>query len=445
MTSAVRHDCPARRRHGPARTVPRTRRAPVGQRTICGLLLGLATLAGAALAEHPSQAADWPQWRGRERDGRIAPGELPETWPEALARRWKVDVGEGHSSPVVVGELVYQHARSGEREVVACRDLATGRVRWSRDFPAPYEMHSAAAAHGKGPKSTPVVASGKLVTFGIAGQLRCFDALTGDPLWNRDFGETYPKTSPLYGTAMSPLIVGRTVVAHVGGHDRGALSAFDLESGQPRWSWDEDGPGYASPVVLEFGGVRQLATQSQRAVVALDPATGRLLWKHPFRTAYDQNSVTPVGAGDLLIVSGTQAGLQALRPRREGDRWILDPRWKVDELACYMSTPVVDGQEIYGLSERRKGLLFCADAATGKTHWTNAGRTGDHASVLVGDRFVLVVTTGGELLVVQRTPKAYVEVRRQKLTDSPVWAHPAVAHRSLLVKDARFLHCFDLK
>ena len=151
-----------------------------------------------------------------------------------------------------------------------------------------------AKAHGKDPKSTPVLYNGNLYTWGITGILSCFDAKTGGRKWQQEFSKQFPKTALLFGTAMSPLVEDGLLIAHVGGHNVGALTAFDAETGDVRWRWNEDEPGYASPIVVGLQGARQIVTQAQNGLIGLSAATGGLLWRIPFTTAYDQNIVTPV-------------------------------------------------------------------------------------------------------------------------------------------------------
>src|ERR1700729_3790142 len=125
-------------------------------------LAGLAAVAG---------AEDWPQWRGPHRDG-VASGFIePKAWPEKLNLKWKIEVGEGHSSPILVGDSVYDFARLNDQETLFAIDQANGSIRWKQQYPAPYKVNSAAAGHGPGPKSTPLYANGKLFTFGLSGIL----------------------------------------------------------------------------------------------------------------------------------------------------------------------------------------------------------------------------------------------------------------------------------
>ena len=169
---------------------------------------------------------DWPQWRGPQRNGE-ATLTAPATWPASLTKRWEVAAGAGHSSPVISGNRVVLHARDGEREVVRAIDLDTGRDVWRNDYAAPYTMNPAASRHGPGPKSTPVVGGGRVITFGISGILSAYDLATGKRLWRMDA----PPVPPTYGTAMSPVLDGNLLIAHVGGENKGALTAFDAATG----------------------------------------------------------------------------------------------------------------------------------------------------------------------------------------------------------------------
>jgi len=163
--------------------------------------------------------------------------------------------------------VVLWYDKDNERgELLSLKD---GEIIWQKTYAAPYEMNSAAYAHGKGPKSTPLIHRGRLYTLGISGIFSCFDLQSGSLQWRFDSKGEFDQTSPLYGTAMSPIADGSLVVAHLGGEDDGALRAFDGETGRVIWNWRGDGPGYASPVLVELEDVRQLVTQSQDNILGI--------------------------------------------------------------------------------------------------------------------------------------------------------------------------------
>jgi outer membrane protein assembly factor BamB len=378
---------------------------------------------------------EWPQWRGAVRDGTIQTHQLPARLPETLQLNWKVTVGLGHSSPVVAGDRIYQFARQGEREVVSCLDPATGRVLWEQGYPAPYTMNRAARSHGKGPKSTPLVNDGKIFTLGISGILSAFDAGSGKLLWRKDFVDQFPKTSPLYGAAMSPVTDRGHLIAHLGGHGAGALLALSVETGETRWSWTGDGPGYASPIIVELQGTRQVVTQSQDHLIGVDANSGKLLWKIPFETAYTQNAVTPVIHNDNLIFSGLDRGIQAFRftPGEEG--WKAKKVWENDELSMYMSSPVLVGDLMFGLSHYKKGQFFCLDVLSGRTLWTSPGRQADNAAILTDGELLFFLTTDAQLIVASASRAGFESAQSYAVAESPTWAHPVILDNRVLVKD----------
>jgi len=237
---------------------------------------------------------------------------------------------------------------------------------------------------------------------------------------------------------------GDVVIAHVGGDGDGALIALDLVTGDERWAWDGDGPGYASPVAVELGGVLQYVTQTQKHVVSVDAASGALLWSMPYTTPYEQNAITPVAYGDTILLSGLDSGAVAIRPREDDGAWTLDEVWR-SELSMYMSTPVLSGDRLIGLAGKRKGQFFCLDPSTGDTLWTTEGREGDYAGIVgVGDAFVCL-TSDAELHVIRDSADAYDEIATYKVADKPTWAHPVVLDGQILVKDEDSLSLWSLR
>jgi len=391
----------------------------------------LAVLVAAAWAE------DWPQWRGPHRDG-VATGFVePKAWPEKLQLKWKVEVGEGHSSPVVADSRIYIHTRQSEREALSCLRPEDGTPIWKQTYTAPYTVNPAAAAHGKGVKSTPVVAGGRIYTFGINGTLSCFDAKSGKPQWRKEFG------APDFGVAMSPVVDGGLVIAYVGNNDHGALTAFDGTTGAERWSWTGDGPAYASPIVVDLGGTRQVVTQSRSNIVGVSAETGELLWRIPFTTDYAQNIVTPVLYRDTLIFSGIGNPTIGVKLLKRGSAWATQTVWENKDLSMYMSSPVVSGDLLFGLSIHKRGQLICLNPATGATLWKSEGRLADSAAIVSAGSVLLLLTTDADLIVFSKSDKAFEQLRKYSVAGSPTWAHPVILGHGILIKDATTLALWD--
>jgi outer membrane protein assembly factor BamB len=392
----------------------------------------------AAVAAQAAAGTGWPQWRGPNRDGSVA-AALPARWPEALEKRWEVPVGAGHASPVVSGNRVVVIAREGDQEIVRGLDVTSGKEIWRAAYPAPYTVNAAAWAHGAGPKSTPAIAGGRVFTLGIGGVLSAFDLESGKLLWR----VPAPAVLPLYGTATSPLVDGTSVIVHVGGHDNGALTSFDAATGKPRWQWKGDGPGYGSPIIATFSGVRQVIAQTQKLLVGLNASNGALLWQLPFANDFDQNAFTPLVYRDLLINAGADEPLAAIRPRLDRGTWIAETVWTNPQAPMFMSSPVLIGGTIYGLTQRSKGQFVAIDAATGKTLWNTPGREGENAAMMGSRSWLLASTTDGNLVVARANPQKYEEVRRYPIAPSALWAHPAITGRSIIVKDADTVICWS--
>ncbi len=384
-------------------------------------------------------AQDWNQWRGPSRSGVTAAFQAPATWPDKPRKAWESTVGTGHSSPVVSGNRAFVFTRVGEDEVVTAVDHQTGKQVWQQRYRATYQVNPAAESHGKGPKSTPVVDGGRLFTLGISGTLSAFDAATGKPLWRKTFDREFDASSPDFGVAMSPLVDDGKVIVHAGGNKSGALMALDGATGTVKWQWKGEGPAYASPVIASFGNSRQVVTESRSHLVGLSAPTGALLWSVPFTTAYDQNIVTPIISGDLVLYSGIDQPLTALRIRESAGKWTAERAWHADSVPMYMSTAVLSGGSVFGLTHRNKGQFFALDPRSGKVLWTTRGREGENAALIAVGELLMATTTEGELVIARRDATRFDPIKRYTIAESPVWAHPVPAGRGVLIKDAEKL------
>ena len=395
------------------------------------------TLTGLVVAT--AAADDWPQWRGPNRDGvTAAPLRAPAKWPDQLQVKWKITVGEGHSSPIYAANRIFQFSRLNDQEVLQAIDPATGAVIWKQSYPAPYSVNMAAHAHGKGPKSTPVFADGRVYTFGIGGILSCFIASDGSVAWRKDF-----RQSPDFGVAMSPIVWNGLLIAHVGNGERGgALTAFDAATGAEKWKWSGDGPAYASPVIAVFDKVPQVITQSQKNFFAVDARSGEMLWRTTFKTSYDQNSVTPVidSARGLVIYSGLDNGIVAVRPVHKGPVWVTEEAWRVSDAAFYMNSPVLTPSgTLIGFSHKNKGQIVAIDPSTGAVKWRSNGRQGENASIVAAAGLVFILTNEAELSILPDPIASFQPLKRYTAADSAVWAHPLMMENGLVVKDATTL------
>jgi outer membrane protein assembly factor BamB len=401
----------------------------------------LILLTGVTATTQARQAGtDVTQWRGANRDGAVTGFTAPAAWPAQLTQRWKVDVGLGYATPIVVGNRVYVFSRQADDEVMSALDAASGKVLWRTAYPAPFEMNSAAKPHGPGPKSTPIFSNGRLYSIGMTGVVTAFDAASGKQVWQK------PATNPvpMYTShAFSPLIEGNTVIFHVGGHNKGALTAFDVNTGQVRWEWTGDGPGYGSPIVADIGGVRQLVTITQGKLVGINAASGALLWEQALVSPNFTNSITPVRFGNTVVAWGHGGPMTAFTVGRNGNQWSATTAWEAD-LPGRMSNSVPDGDVMYGLTSRNMGQYYVVDSKSGKTLWSSQPRQAAQAALVRAGNILLSLENDSELVVFRASPAGMEELHRYKVADAETWAQPAVSGNRIFVKDVSTLTLWTL-
>jgi outer membrane protein assembly factor BamB len=394
---------------------------------LISVMVGCVVLASAARVV----AQDWPQWRGPDRDGKVTGFTAPQTWPAALVEKWKKTVGPGDATPALVGDRLYVFARQGDEEVTLCLAAGNGKELWKDHYAA--QAVTGAASRHPGPRSSPAVAEGKVVTLGVGGVLSCLDAATGKLVWRKD---PFPKVVPQFFTAMSPMIVDGMAIAQLGGRGNGAILAYDLASGDEKWRWDAEGPEYASPVLLTVGGTQQIVTLTEKSIVGVGLPDGKLLWQLPFvpgRMAY--NAATPIVDGQTVIYTGKGRGTKAVRIEKQGDGFAPKELWSNPEVAPQFNTPVLKDGLLFGLSDR--GNLFCLNAQNGQTAWVGAeshGRGGFAAIVDVGSCLVALPSTS-ELIAFKPSGKQYEELARIKVAETATYAHPVIAGGRIFVRD----------
>lgn len=389
-------------------------------------------------------AADWPQWLGPHRDGTSAEKVAP--WKEAPRVLWRQPVGEGHSGPVVAGGKVFLHAKvkdKNEEELLAW-DAATGKQLWRTAYPR-VEFTS---IFGNGPRGTPTVVGDRIWALGVTGLLGCFDTENGKQLWQVDTLKQFRADNLTFGVSCSPLIEGRKVLVNVGG--KGAsIVAFDKDKGDVLWKVLDDRASYSSPIAFGEGKERQVVFLTQQGLVSLRPDDGMVFWKHPLVDQLSESSTTPVRVKDLLLGSSVTYGSVGLRLASKEGKPTASQVWKNSVLSCYFSTPVpVGGKQLYmvtgSILPPPQATLRCVDPETGKELWSKPRIGKYHASLLrTGDDRLLIVDDAGHLILLAPSPKEYTELARTKVCGE-TWAHPALAHGKLYLRDHKELMCLQL-
>jgi outer membrane protein assembly factor BamB len=396
------------------------------------------------LAVSGSHAADWPQWLGPRRDGSST--EIVTPWQQTPKILWKQAVGEGHSAPVVADGKLFIFAKVADKddEQVEAFDAATGKPLWTQAT----QRGKFKGLFGNGPRGTPAVDNGKIYAFGITGVLTCLNASDGAKLWEVDTLKQYQAANLFFGVSGSPIVEGRLVLVNVGG--KGAsIVAFDKNTGKEVWKTLDDKASYSSPIAVGNGDARQVIFLTAAGLAAVAPKDGKELWQFPFQDALFESSTTPVLAGDTLIASSITLGSVGLK--LTGTK--AEKLWENDALTCYFSTPVAVGKEhVYLVTGTKppalktEATLHCIEAATGKKLWTRKNKVGTyHASMLrTGDNKLLLLEEPGNLALFDPDPKGYRELARAKICGE-TWAHPALAHGRLYVRDKKEVVCVELK
>ena len=393
-----------------------------------GRLLATAALGFAALS---APAADWPQWRGPNRDARATGFKAPAAWPKELTRKWKVSVGDGVATPALVGDRLYVFARQGGDEVIRCLDAGTGNEVWQDKYPA--EPATGPARGFPGPRASPAVADGKVVTLGVSGTLSCLDAATGKVVWRKDTTGSLPN----FFTSSSPLVADGLCVVQLGGERGGSVTAYDLATGAEKWKWAGDGTAYASPVVLATDGVKAVVAETAKKVVALDLADGKPLWETPFVvTGRGYNASTPMVEGHTLVYSGSGRGTRAIKVEKQGDGLAGKELWANKDSSVMYNTPVLKNGLVLGLSAT--DTLFCINAETGQVAWTEPfkgkGRPG-YGSIVDAGPVLVALTPAAQLAVFEPTDRGYRELARYKVADADTYAYPILDGNRIFVKD----------
>jgi outer membrane protein assembly factor BamB len=401
--------------------------------TRIGLLVAFACVAAGALdAQRGSR--DYVQWRGQQRDGSASAFVEPKQWPDALTRRWRVDVGEGYATPLIVGDIVYVLTRLNEQEGITALDASTGRQRWRTSYAAPYTPSKPAAAHGAGPKSTPLYHDGRLFTLGISGIVTAFDVRSGKQLWQT----APPKEAPFYGAAVSPLGFKDLVIVHPG--DYGPLTAFDARTGTVKWTAGSGG-FFASPILATIHGTMQVVSATQDYVIGVS-LDGRILWRFPYDGK--NGSVTPVLNNDTLILN-TPEKVIAFRPRLRDDTWQVETLWETKDVSTYLSTPVVVDDVLYGLSTKQRGQFYAVDAKTGQVLWLGTPREADNTALAKAGKLLFLLNDDGELIVARGNRKAFDPILRYTVADSATWAQPTISGDRIFIKDVGSLTLWTIR
>jgi outer membrane protein assembly factor BamB len=441
-----------------------------------------------------SSAEDWPQWLGPKRDGAWRETGLVDKFPaDGPKVVWKEPVGIGYAGPAVASGKVfvtdYVPAKKGAlpdsgfakgkfagTERVTCRAAATGKHLWTTDYPAEYTV-----SYPAGPRCTPTIDGELVYTLGAMGDLKALAIADGKEVWSKNFMKDYDAGLPVWGFAAHPLVDGEKLICLVGGTNDRLVVAFDKKTGKELWASQSclGDFGYSPPMIYEFGGKRQLIIWHTKAVMGLNPETGKRLWRVEFevRSALTAPTARKVGAdklfvtsfynGSLLLKVGADQAEAVWKSKAKGEM----PNLTTD-LSSIMCTPWVDGEHIYGVCSY--GQLRCIEANTGKRVWETMQATrgkltpakvAESPEPAASERWNLafIIPNGeryflfneqGDLIIAKLSPKGYEELDRSHIIDPTnkmagrgrpvVWMHPAFANKCVYARNDKELVCVSL-
>jgi outer membrane protein assembly factor BamB len=405
-------------------------------------------------------AEDWPQWRGANRDGVWREKGIVQKL-DNLQVRWRTEVANGYCSPTVAGGRVYitdRLTKPAQVERIHCFDATNGKVIWSYS----YECRYGKVGYPDGPRASVTINDGRAFSLGTLGHLFCFDSAKGDVLWTKDLKSEYDIKMPVWGIAAAPLVENDLLILHIGGKDA-CLIALDKTSGAEKWRALDDRASYSAPIIIEQAGERVLVCWTGDSVSGLDPATGKLHWRHPFTPSkMVLNIATPVFENGYLFVSGFYDGSLLLKvdPHSLAVKKVWRRMGKserdTDSLHCCISTPIIQGDHIYGVDSH--GELRCLDLLTGDRIWQSLeavpkDRWSNIHMVRNEDR-IWMFNERGELIISKLSPEGFHEISRAKIIEPTegqlkrrggvCWSHPAFADKNIYVRNDRELICVDL-
>lgn len=381
-------------------------------------------------------AADWPCWRGPNKDG-IAPDTgINKDWnnnpPQKL---WEVPMHDGgYAGPSVADGKVFIIDHEGAQDVVRALNADTGEVIWE------FRYDDLEKANYGFSRSTPVYDEGRLYTISFKGNVGCFDAETGEIIWGKNMPGKYGGRVPTWGYAMSALVDGDRVIL-VPGAPNGTVVALNRMTGDLIWQGGGgDIPGYSTPVKATINEIPQYVVFAGKAVIGVDAESGELLWRVPWETSYDVNAGTPtILDNSVFITSDYGRGCAIIDVQPDGP----EIAWETTAMCAHFNTPVFLNGYLFGTADRSNKNLVCVDPRSGEAMWSEPGF--ERGGVVGVDGVVLALSGNqGFLAMVEATPDGYTELGRFTPLGGQSWSPPVIANGKLYVRNKEALACFDL-
>ena len=387
--------------------------------------------------------SSWPQWRGPSRNG-IIPSE--SLWPakidqNSLKEKWRVKLGKGYSGPVVSNEMVFTTESLEEEEITHAYNRKDGKLVWSAKWKGKMKVPFFAAKNGSWIRSTPTFDGKNLFVCGMRDVLHSLNADTGEINWKVDFVERYDTPLPAFGMVCSPLINGDDLYVQAGS----GFVKLDKRNGKSIWRSLQDkggmfGSAFSSPVIDEINGKPQVVVQTRTDLAAVNPKNGKELWKQPIKAFRGMNILTPTVIGNSIFTSsyGGKSLLFNVQKEKESEQTLMQT-WE-NRQEGYMSGPIIlDG---YCYIHLRKQRITCLDMKNGETQWISSESFGKYMSMVSNGKEILALDEEGTLYLIDPNPEKFVIKESRKISESPTWAHLAVADNQIFVRELEALGCY---
>lgn len=398
-----------------------------------------------------SRAADWPQWRGPDRSGRVPENSpVPTSISADPKRLWRLEIGGGFSSPVVAGNHLIYLDGQGDKEVAHMVDADSGKEIWHVPYAALFQDE-----WGPGPRSTPIIDGDRVYVQSCNGEFCCLNLADGKTIWSvnfeKDFGVRFLGNKANEGTASrrgnngSPVIDGDHVIVPVGATDGATLVCFDKKNGKVLWKTGNDEAAYSSLMVATLAGTKEIVTFDAEALMGVEASSGKILWRVPLVTGAKRHAMTPVIFGDNIAVNSQTIGLVCFKIMKDGEGQHADRAWVIKDLKINLATPVFYDNHLYCAGENKN--YVCVDALTGKKCWSQPGFGDKMAVTILLGKNLLVTTDLGDMFFIAADPVKYTELAHTQLTGK-TWNHPAYANGKLYMREGLNsgwkLNCFEL-
>ncbi len=381
---------------------------------------------------------DWSGFRGPRRDGVQSGTKISASWGDDTPKPlWKVNVGPGWASFAVAGGLIFTQEQRGEVEAVVCYDANSGGEVWKHEIKTRFDD----PLGGPGPRATPTIADGKLFALGANGNLVCLEPKTGKMVWNKDLQEVASRKPPTWGFSGSPLVVGKHVIVHAGGDDELGTIAFDVATGDLKWSVAAGDHSYCSPTLVKLANQVVVAMLTNMELALIDPQSGKVVFNYECESpGYRALQPQVVDGRSVLMVTGMGVGTHRIDFKFEGGKWSAEEAWVSKRLKPDFNDFVVIDNYAYGFDGR---FFTCIDVKDGSRKW-RAGRYGKGQVLGLDSGQLLVVTESGEVVLLSADPQSHRELVRFKALEGKTWNHPVIVGDRLYLRNSKEAACFQL-